>query len=520
MKTLFPLLLAVSALWTTPATADSSCLTAQHPDFVPHLPGFDQPLPSPWFSGYLTYELEGRTVHTHYVLIQAEEDFNETKPVIYWTNGGPGASSLFGLLTELGPLLLDDRSLQTDEYAATGIPTLLYNTNAWTRLGHLLIIDQPAPVGFSYCNDDKAGHSCADLSWTDELAAANAHAAMQQFYAAKFPCLAQKDLYLTGESYAGIYVPTLAREIVKHHGVNVGQGAAAAPDASFGTLRGFAVGDGCLGTETEVCRDLSADSDEVDMWAVLFMAGHGQIPLTTYREVMRACHVMLQQDDATGDSLEKPAASPECQASLQKVKKQVGGFYGYSLYDDCTYRNGLKSSPSRVGGAVNDYSCGGDIVMQQYIHGPQVQEALHVASEFFAVDNADGFDYTPTEKDLSGFYKEINGALRVLVYNGDADPAITSFAAQSWTSKLGFTETEEWRPWTVDGCRRMGGYVTRYEGEFDFLTIRGAGHMVPSYKPAATFTFLKAWLEETDYPEYDETCEIPSFVETETMMMQ
>jgi Serine carboxypeptidase len=60
----------------------------------------------------------------------------------------------------------------------------------------------------------------------------------------------------------------------------------------------------------------------------------------------------------------------------------------------------------------------------------------------------------------------------------DTDPAINSFAAQNWTSHLGFNETQSWRPWTIDGCRRMGGYVTRYQGNFDFLTIRGAGHMV------------------------------------------
>ena len=32
----------------------------------------------------------------------------------------------------------------------------------------------------------------------------------------------------------------------------------------------------------------------------------------------------------------------------------------------------------------------------------------------------------------------------------------------------------------------MGGYVTRYENDFDYLTIRGSGHMVPEFKPAAT----------------------------------
>jgi len=41
--------------------------------------------------------------------------------------------------------------------------------------------------------------------------------------------------------------------------------------------------------------------------------------------------------------------------------------------------------------------------------------------------------------------------MRVLVYNGDTDPCLNSFSAEDWTSGLGFKETEEWRPWTIDG---------------------------------------------------------------------
>jgi hypothetical protein len=54
---------------------------------VESLPGWNQPLPTPWYSGYLHYELgSNRTVHTHYTLILAEDDWNHNKPVIYWSS--------------------------------------------------------------------------------------------------------------------------------------------------------------------------------------------------------------------------------------------------------------------------------------------------------------------------------------------------------------------------------------------------------------------------------------------------
>ena len=142
-------------------------------DRITSLPGYNAPLPSPWYSGYLTYDLEGHTIHTHYVLVMAEQLEGEDdathskKPLIYWSNGGPGASSLFGLLTEVGPLWLNENSF---DKGSSSLPSPLYNPYGWTRLGHVVMIDQPAPVGFSYCEEDE---KCSGISWTDELAAEN-----------------------------------------------------------------------------------------------------------------------------------------------------------------------------------------------------------------------------------------------------------------------------------------------------------------------------------------------------------
>jgi len=44
---------------------------------------------------------------------------------------------------------------------------------------------------------------------------------------------------------------------------------------------------------------------------------------------------------------------------------------------------------------------------------------------------------------------------------------------------LNLTETEAWRPWTIDGEQYVGGFVTTYQTRFQFATVRGSGHMVP-----------------------------------------
>lgn len=491
------LLLAVVQL-AAPAFA-----TQGDDDRMTLLPGYPHPLPSPWYSGFLHYELNGVQIHSHYVYVEADENASEA-PLIYWSNGGPGASSLFGLMTELGPLLMSDLSLETQEYKETGIPTPLYNPSSWTKLGSILILDAPAPVGFSYCNDSLDGKGDSCMAWTDELASENTYLALQEFFK-RFPSLSSRDLYLTGESYAGIYIPTLARRILEG---NVDM-----------NLKGFAVGDGCLGTETAVCGDMGlGDVTWKNIYFyLLFFAGHGQMPWSTFQEVVNIC----EKDTSL--------VTPECQAKIQAVRTQVGGFYDYSLYDDCIYRNGILLSHNLnmfADGALNDYACGQGPVMEEYMKFTAVQEAFHipVGATFFSVDNAQDFNYTPTEPDLTGFYHDVAtgkyGEIRVLVYNGDTDPAITSFATQDWTSGMNLKKKQEWRPWTIDGCRRMGGYVQRYEGSFDFLTIRGAGHMVPTYKPEASFAFLKAWIENEDYPHFDKDCNSPVSSSMETSSLR
>lgn len=73
-------------------------------------------------------------------------------PLLVWSNGGPGASSVFGLLTELGPLMLSDLSFETKEYNETGIPSFIRNSHSWTKYASVLIYNSPPPVVRMACS--------------------------------------------------------------------------------------------------------------------------------------------------------------------------------------------------------------------------------------------------------------------------------------------------------------------------------------------------------------------------------
>eukprot|EP00667_Euglena_gracilis_P007363 EG_transcript_7434 len=473
-------------------------------DEVAALPGWKGPLPSRVYAGYVPAgESFGHVLHEQYYFVESEGD-PAADPVVVWTNGGPGASSFFGPFVEFGPLMLSAASRRTPEYNRTGIPTLWRNEYSWTQFANLLLINSPPPVSYSYCDPagpSGDGYSCGP--WNDTRTAYH-NAVYLENWLQKFPEFGRNAWYIVGESYAGIYVPTLVRQILSNPQSKVAR-----------LLRGFAVGDGCVGTHV-LCGDRAAGP----YFLLQFLHGHGQYSDPLHRQVMAQC----PRDQLLGYGV--PVTDPNCSALLRRVGAEVGPYYEYGLYDACWYQNSLdppkllELSKRRWWGpppppphgksllreGVNDYDCGGPQAMYEWIQRPEVKRALHVPHDavFFSGDNGVNFPYTMTEPDLLPFYQHIarETPLRVLVYNGDTDPELNSFIAQNWTRALGLPEREGWRPWTIDGRSYAGGSVTRYRGDLDFATVRGAGHMVPLHKPRVTFELLSRWLRGEDWLPY------------------
>lgn len=153
--------------------------------------------------GYLG--ARGGTRHLHYYFVESENNPAED-PITLWLNGGPGASSIaYGMMTEIGQLVFNRDSLEDN---TTTVPTLQYNQYGWSRFTNMVYLESPAGVGFSYC--DSTALPCTS---NDTSTAEDAFDALSAFFK-RFPSLEGRPFYITGESYAGIYCPTLAEQIM------------------------------------------------------------------------------------------------------------------------------------------------------------------------------------------------------------------------------------------------------------------------------------------------------------------
>ena len=79
----------------------------------------------------------------------------------------------------------------------------------------MVYLEAPCGVGFSYST---AKDTKRDYNATDDTAALDNLAAVESLFD-KFPKLKSRDLYITGESYGGVYVPLLATRVLRTPGL-------------------------------------------------------------------------------------------------------------------------------------------------------------------------------------------------------------------------------------------------------------------------------------------------------------
>ena len=119
--------------------------------------------------------------------------------LVVWFNGGPGCSSLTGVLTEEGPVKFNNVTHKAEP-----------NPYSWTNLTNMIWVDQPAGTGFSRGQPKNQSM---------EQVAEEFNGFLLSLYQT-FPKLQGKRLWLAGESYAGKFIPYMADWIYKHEAEN------------------------------------------------------------------------------------------------------------------------------------------------------------------------------------------------------------------------------------------------------------------------------------------------------------
>lgn len=168
------------------------------------------------FSGFITVDKDCKS-NLFFWLFPAETS-PETGPLSVWLQGGPGSTSLFGLFNENGPFqLTSDGDIKLRDFS-------------WTQASSFLYIDNPVGTGFSHTgrldcyskNQTHVGQNLLEL--------------VKQILQL-FPEYSKNPFFVTGESYAGKYVPALAYAIHQHNKNE---------NENYINLQGIAIGNGLV----------------------------------------------------------------------------------------------------------------------------------------------------------------------------------------------------------------------------------------------------------------------------------
>ncbi|XP_047049506.1 serine carboxypeptidase 1-like [Lolium rigidum] len=427
-----------ASLSTESSLSDQSSLKAA--DKITALPGQPQGVDFDQYGGYVTVDEEnGRALF--YYLVEAPSGAAE-KPLVLWLNGGPGCSSLgYGAMQELGPFRVSEDN-----------KTLTRNVNAWNNVANVIFLESPAGVGFSYSNTS----SDYNLSG-DERTADDAYVFLVKWLE-RFPEYKGRAFYISGESFAGHYVPELAATILLHNTYN---------NRTIVNLQGVLVGNPYL----DANRNIKGGLD--------FLWTHAMMSDEVYQNVTKNCDF---------DNLNGTLSEPACRGALDGFHS--GHVSAYNIYAPVCLRasNGAYYPSSYLPG----YDPCSDYPTTAYLNDPAVQSAFHARTTEWAgcadLDwNDSPMSMLPTIKFL------IEHKLPVWIFSGDFDYVCSLPGTRYTIQDLGLPVTTSWRPWTAK--EEVGGYVQQYSGGFTFLSVRGAGHMVPSFQPERALTMLSYFLQ-------------------------
>ncbi|CAN1234835.1 Serine carboxypeptidase-like 42 [Linum perenne] len=303
----------------------------------------------------------------------------------------------------------------------------------------------------------------------------------------KFPEYKTLPFFLTGESYAGHYIPQLAELLIDHNAHSKG--------FKF-NLKGLAIGNPLLNL------DQDAGSPYQFLWS------HGMMSDELQQLITKKCDF----DDYTFENPHNE--SLECNTALSNAMDVVGEYVNnYDVILDICYPS-IFEQELRLKKLATKLSVGVDVCMSNerklYFNLPEVQKALHA--------NRTGLPYPWTMCSSTLQYKDTDGNIDILpvlkkiiqnhipvwIFSGDQDSVVPLLGSRTLVRQLAedlnFKITVPYTAWFHKN--QVGGWVTEYGNLLTFATVRGAAHMVPYAQPSRALHLFSAFLRGVKLPDH------------------
>ena len=449
-KITFYLLSLVFAAVYAAAVGDAIATEPPHEKFrINALPGLAQTIDFNQYAGLL--EVDPKNNGKIFFWLCEAQNSPETAPLIIWFTGGAGCSSLGGLFLEIGPFRIQqDSSFRINPYS-------------WNQRANVLFVDQPAGVGFSKTDRNPPVAKGEEL----EQISGQFYAFLQKFLT-EFPEYRKRGVILSGESFAGNYIPHYAAYIMNKNreggekvhlqGLVIGDGWVH-PYYHYLSYPDYAFGLGLIdGVQRDELRKVvESNKDKIlagelvdDVFGVLptirMTAGNGAVKVDT-DDIRR--YVTYDGMGAPGTPLEVP--------SLAQYLNWNPANDTLDLKDRCpqSVKEALHAQESK-----NDWT---------FCNGP-------VIGSLQPVINA------PTYKLLPGLLKEVP----ILFYSGQYDMVVNHIGTRmmidsiDWPGKDSYQKAK-YKAWSYNNT--PVGYTKSFSN-LTFVMVLDVGHMGPYDEPA------------------------------------
>lgn len=407
-----------------------------------------------WKTG--TVSIDSYNDDIFYWMFQSRESY-ETDPLVLWLTGGPGCASEVALFYENGPYQFNEDS------------TLKSNPYSWNAVSNLLYVDQPIGTGFS-----KGGIHDA----RSETEVAEDMAQMLRGFLVQNPEFEGRDFYITGESYAGHYVPAISHYLVNE-----------ATDVNL-NLKGIAIGNGLTDPYQQypAYATFSYENDLISKkWEDVLKGG------------FTACQGLIYESQHKESKVLDVAALEFCQILADTC---IGNplHPAFNVYD---IRIPCDSPPLCYDFSQSD----------AFLNRDDVQETLGVSGRKWV--ECDQMVHTYLLGDwMTNLMPQVadmldNTDIEVLVYSGDKDWICNWRGGEAWTAATKWAHKDEfnaaeYEKWMVNG--EAAGEMRQY-GNLHFLRVYEAGHMVPMDQPQNALEMVKRMIAN-DWKLTEETVEI------------